>query len=379
MYYHTDISINQIPKKYGDPCGDVVDIYRNANSTIIILCDGIGSGLKANIYANMYASQIKQLVKNGNSVYKTFFTMVDHMNKAWANRKPFSVFTIAQILNNGKLSVFSYEMPPPVLVGQNYASILKDRVYYSEKAVISEAECMISENEGVLFVSDGITQAGMGLGLNYGWEIEGVSSYLSRALKNDKLDNDAITSLILRQAKKYWKDSNGDDCSVVFARNRKGISLNILSGPPLDKEQDSEFVERFMEKDGIKIICGGTTSIVLARETKSVIEVEEAGTAISPPKYKIDNICMATEGVVTLNQVYNILDEDIDKLEDKSPVYELAEYIKIADKITFQVGDAPNIGFGNIQFLQQGILDRKTIINLIADKLREMNKLVIIE
>jgi len=55
---------------------------------------------------------------------------------------------------------------------------------------------------------------------------------------------------------------------------------------------------------------------VLAREMKSVIEVEEEGTAISPPKYKIDNICMAIEGAVTLNQVYNILDEDVESLEE---------------------------------------------------------------
>ncbi len=379
MYLHTDIDIKQIPKYYGDPCGDVVEIYRDEHSTYIIFCDGIGSGIKANLYAHMYASQIKELIQSGSSVYKTFFTMVDHMNKAWKNRSPFSVFTIAQILSNGKLSVFSYEMPPPLLVGPNYTSILKDRVYNSEKAIISEAECMLTENEGILLVSDGITQAGMGLGLNYGWEIEGVSSYLGRALKNSELSNSEITSMVLKRAKHHWKDSKGDDCSVVFARNRKGITLNILSGPPKDKTLDSEFVNKFMEREGIKIICGGTSSQVVARETNKRIEIEDEGSAISPPKYKIENITMATEGIVTLNQVYNILDENIGDLVQESPVYELADYFKIADKIIFQIGDAPNLGFGNIQFLQQGILDRLTIVNLIADKLRSMDKLVIVK
>lgn len=379
MYYHTDINIKQTSKYPGSPCGDVAEIYRDEDSTYIIFCDGIGSGVKANLYAHMYASQIKELIKSGRSVYKTFFTMVDHMNKAWKNASPFSVFTIAQILSNGKLSVFSYEMPPPLLVGHNYANILKDQVYYSEKAIISEAECIISEDEGILLVSDGITQAGMGLGLNYGWEIEGVSSYLSRALKSDKLDNDEITSLILKRARKHWKDSKGDDCSVIFARNRRGVTINVLSGPPKDKDLDPEFVKTFMNREGIKIICGGTTSQVVAREIKSKIEIEDTGSAISPPKYKIDEINMATEGIVTLNQVYNILDKDIDDVENESPVYELAEYFKIADKIIFQIGDAPNLGFGNIQFLQQGILDRSTIVNLIANKLRSMNKLVIVK
>jgi len=379
-YIHTDVYTKQTPKYKDSPCGDVVSVYRDDISTTIVLSDGLQSGLKANIYANLCTSRIISLIKSGMSQQKTFNSVAETMNKAWGKDEPFATFIIARILSNGIANVLSYEMPPAVLVGKRFASVLQDRVYNWEKAMIYEANCTLDKNEGLLLVCDGITQAGLGQGLTNGWEIEGVANYLNRHLAYKEEKGQKITEMVHAKARDLWKKTKGDDCSVVFAHNRLGVTVNILSGPPSDKNSDSAFIEEFICSEGIKIVCGGSTSKMLARELKTHVEIEEHTSLITPPKYRIQGITLATEGIITLNQVYNLLDENMDEFtQNDSPVLELLYYLKNADKIVFWVGDAEKIEARNVEFLQQGIINRHAIIKFIADKLIAEHKLVLIK
>ncbi|MDX9976249.1 MAG: hypothetical protein RBU21_24955, partial [FCB group bacterium] len=85
-----------------------------------------------------------------------------------------------------------------------------------------------------------------------------------------------------------------------------------------------------------------------------------------------------TEGAVTLNQVFNILEEDDSRYEPKSGVSNLARLLKDADRVEFLVGRAPNLAGEDIAFRQQGILPRTTIVPLLAEKLQSAGKLVIV-
>lgn len=379
-YFHFDIFTKQSSKKLGNPCGDVIDFVRDELSTTIVLSDGIGSGIKANIAANMCVSRLLALIKNGATLREAFTAMVRTMNKAWGTTEPFAVFAVAQILNNGETTILSYEIPSPLLITRNSASVLSDRVYTLEKAIISEVNCSLELGQGLLMVCDGITQAGMGNGLINGWEIEGVASYASKSLDKTFKDPELLINSIHDKAREYWGKEKGDDCSLVYAKSRRGIIVNIMSGPLEDKSQDTFFVARFLSSEGIKIVCGGSTAKILARETGKNLTVESMpDNGITPPKYSINGINLVTEGIVTLNQVYNILDEDLSNYDTKkTPVIELVEFLKDADRINFFIGNARNIGSGNIEFRQQGILSRQNIIPLIADKLRLMGKLVVI-
>lgn len=376
QYIHTNIDIRQSSKKVGAPCGDVVEVYRDAITTNIILCDGIGSGLKANLYAHMCCARIVEMLKSGSSLQRCFDAVGDTMNKAWGKDEPFAVFTIARILENGKTTVLSYDMPTPVFIGKHYATLMKTRTFYWEKALISESNFQLNRNEGIILMSDGITQAGLGNGLTNGWESEGVSRFVNNNEYLLKQDMPKLAEAVHNQALLLWGRKYGDDCSVVIAFNRRGITLNILTGTPISKEDDSEFVEEFMESEGIKVVCGGSSAKMLAREIRQPIDIVDEGTFITPPAFSIPGITLSTEGMITLNQLYNILGEDIDYTDDENVVLELARYFQNADKILFWVGKAANIGNQIMELKQQGILNRLKIVELISEKLRTMNKLV---
>ncbi|OFX68676.1 MAG: hypothetical protein A2X12_05630 [Bacteroidetes bacterium GWE2_29_8] len=378
MYIHTDIFAVQSSKKIDQPCGDAYGTFRDEVATNIVLADGLGSGIKAHIAANMCVSRIIGLIRMGMSLRDVFKAVSSTMDKAWGTGAPFSVFTIARILNNGQTTILIYEMPPPLLVNKNHAQLLPTRIYTQGKAIVRESNCIIDKGEGLLLLSDGITQSGIGKYFTSGWDVDGVKSFLLSYLPRERVDGSTITRLVHDQAKSYWPEGKGDDCSVILALNRRGVIVNLLSGPPFMKSDDVDWVNHFMQTEGIHIISGGSTAMITAKINNKQLEVNKSENHITPPSYKLNGIELVTEGMVTLNQVFHLLDEDPDKYPQDSPASNLAYFLKVADRVNIWLGKAENLNEGSIEFKQQGLLNRGKIIKKIIEKLREQGKLVVV-
>lgn len=378
-YIHVEIETAQRSKKPDTPCGDVVVFDRTAAFTTVVISDGLGSGIKANIAATMCVSRVLELYRNGFSLREGFAAMVKTMNEARGTDLPYAVFTVVRILNDGTATILSYEMPPPILVGPRHAAALTPRTFTLENAVIGEAHGHVEPGEGILVTSDGITQAGMGGSTRLGWETDGVCRFINAALA-DGLHVREIPDHALRRAVELWGVRQGDDCTVNLAFCRWGKTVNVLTGPPNDRAQDRSVVGRFLLAEGTKIVCGGTTAGLVAgfRGTKVSVH-DEYQSLVAPPAYRIDGIDLVTEGAVTLNQVYNVLDEDPAAFEEENAVTELCRFLQSADRVNFFLGVAANPASENIAFRQRGILTRMQIVPLLADKLRRAGKLVVVE
>ena len=165
-----------------------------------------------------------------------------------------------------------------------------------------------------------------------------------------------------------------------MARCRKGHIVNILTGPPASRAEDVGVVRRFLQMEGLKFVCGGTTAEIVARVLRQPLRVEQScSSLIAPPRYEIPGVDLVTEGAVTLNQVYNLLEEDIGNLTEDSGVTELCSLLRVADRVNLFLGDARNGATNDVSFRQRGILTRQQIIPLLADKLRAAGKLVVFE
>lgn len=378
-YIHVEIKANQISKIAGQPCGDVYDFERTASSTTLVVSDGKGHGIKANIAAEMCVSRILELLRQGYSLRKAFSALANTMNDARETDMPYAVFTVVRILNDGVTTVLSYEMPSPLFVTSRYSQVLSQRNVTIDNAIIGEANCHVAPGEGIIICTDGITQAGLGMGLPNGWTIEGVNKFVCDCLGDGiKLQN--VPRAVLIQAKDTWKNKLGDDCTVALALCRLGKTVNILTGPPADPRTDREVVNRFMKMDGIKVVSGGTTARIVADSLgKEVLMEENPQSMLAPARYIIDGIDLVTEGAITLNQVYNIFDEEANSFDEESGVTQLHELLKSVDRINFIVGSAINPATKDISFRQKGILTRHAIIPLLTKKLQDAGKLVVIE
>lgn len=380
-YFHIDIESRQMSKREGSPCGDTFLVKRTVYHTTIILADGIGSGVKAHIASQMNSARLETLLDGQMSLRDAFFGVAGTMSRWRDHSLPFSAFLVMRVLNDGTATVLSYEMPPVFLVSRREVSIISGQPLVVPAGLASEAHFTLAKEEGVLLVSDGIIQSGLGRRVLPEWGVEGVESFLS-AKTGRELDFASLPGDVLGMARYNDGAHSGDDKTVLLAHSRCGIVVNILTGPPTDKERDRAVADAFDEAEGLKVICGATTADIFARHNNLTVEVEQRPVSYSsPPRYFLSGIDIVTEGAVTLTQAYNLLtDEAGNGIDlDRSPAGDLAAMLRNADFIRFTVGLARNPANADVVYRKQGILARDRIVPLLAGKLERMGKLVTVE
>ncbi|MFP4105443.1 MAG: SpoIIE family protein phosphatase [Phycisphaerae bacterium] len=379
-YIHVEVDSHQVAKKPG-ASGDVVRVLRTKAATAVICCDGIGSGIKANLAATMATQRLVELLNGGWSLRKSFMQVARSMNRLRGQEVvyPYAVFSVAYILNDGSATILTYESPRPLLISRGHVSTLKLRTEMLGTEVVGETECVLDPGEGVLLMTDGLTQAGIGGRFVEGWSADGVQqcaeSLLARRIRPEQLPK-----CLVDRALAHWGQVQGDDCTALLARCRKGVPVNIFTGPPANPQMDEKTVKRFMDAEGLRIVAGAETARIVSRCTGKELGIEaNPSSLITPPKYEIDGIDLVSEGAVTLNQVYNVLDADPAGFEETSAVTEMVELLRLADRVNFLLGTAENPANKSLTFRQQGIVSRGNIVPLIAEKLRDQGKLVVVE
>jgi hypothetical protein len=379
-YKHCEIETVQTPRDPEAPCGDVVEYDRTGASTVVVLCDGLGSGIKAHLMATFCCARLLENLRQGASLRESFARMALMIGESKSSDNPFyAAVSAARVLNDGSATVLSYEAPAALFVGRNSASVLRVRTLTAGSEIIGETHCHLAHGESLLLTSDGITQAGLGQGLALGWESEGVRAYINDCLA-EGFPAVRLPSMVHTRARQLWGGSRGDDCTVTMLTCRPGNTVNIFTGPPASRDSDFARVRDFSLAEGVKVVCGATTARIVARGLERELEVrQDQNDSLAPPSLEIEGIDLVTEGLVTLNQTYNILSEDPGRYEKDSGVSGLCELLLAADRVHFTVGAAHNPANEHISFRQLGLLGRQAIVNLIGDKLRKMGKLVVVD
>ena len=376
--YVEDIT-TYVSKKNGNVCGDHFLIKRTAEHTTFILCDGMGSGIKANIVATMYASHLMHLLNKGFSVYEACENIVASMHRARTEDCPFAAFSVARILNDGQYTVLSFEMPPPIIIERKNAMIDYQRFFQMGQEVVAEAAGTLKIGDALVLVSDGVTQAGLGVSSSFGWSPEGFVDFLDSKLgRINKIEE--LVPLVFSEAFKLSGNIYGDDTTMAILKVRNAKQMNILTGPPSAKHFDEDFVNSFEDLQGYKAICGSSTADMVARVTGKSVKVEKLSPSFAqPPKYQIEGFELVTEGVITLNQANNILEEDYRELKDideESSAQVLCKEMLEADIIRIFLGDAQNSANDSMQFKQLGLMPRRKVINCIVQRLQDIGKIV---
>ncbi len=375
-YLHVEIVSASNSKRPDTVSGDAFRSYRTPGATVVILADGIGSGVKANIYANMAISRLERLLSDGFSLRRAFSSLVKTMHEARGTEMPYAVFTVVRILNNGETTILAYEMPESLFIGRHSASVLKRRNFTHGSDVISETNLFLEPGEGLLLYSDGITLAGIGTTTILGWSSNEICRHVNSLFSAGE-QKIMLAKRVHAQARKLWGKTCGDDCTVIGALCRPGKVATIFSGPPLDKTQDTKVVEAFLALPGLKIVCGATTAQIVARHLSQKVQVNTSDSSlIAPPGYSLTGIDLVTEGAITLNQLFNIFDASPLDFEAESSVTRLYDALIDADRVNFIVGKSQNVGHADIAFKQQGIMPRHKVIEMLAQKLRVDGRLV---
>ncbi|PKM86068.1 MAG: hypothetical protein CVU87_13280, partial [Firmicutes bacterium HGW-Firmicutes-12] len=261
MKYIEDI-VKQESKHNQIVCGDTFLCERTIENTEFVLCDGIGSGIYANIAALTCANRLIELFRTGVSLRYACEKVADSMHRARKEEIPFSAFSVAKILNDGQFTVYTYEAPIPILIKDGRAQPLKPYFYTASYEIIGESSGTLGIGDALVLCSDGATQAGLGNGYFFGIEVEGVADYINTRLTYGGNLFD-LPQEIIKMCCKVSGGNYADDITVAVLKCREAAQLTVMSGPPSVKTKDPVITKRFISSPGTRVVCGSTTADIL--------------------------------------------------------------------------------------------------------------------
>ncbi len=290
---------------YGEQlCGDHVDIVsQDDSSTVIVLADGLGSGVKASILSTLTSKIISTMMSEGLSLEDCVETIAATLPICSVRGVAYSTFTIIRLCNNEAAEIIQYDNPKVIMLrdGQNYDYPTTELNIGGKKILRSSVK--LCENDFIVAMSDGCPHAGIGTAFNFGWKREDIISFLEPlSLVGYTAKN--LSTVLVDECNKLYGNQPGDDATACVVRVRKREPMNLLFGPPSNRDDCNRMMSLFFSKEGKHIICGGTTSSIaakyLGKPLKASLNFERSDV---PPIAELEGVDLVTEGVITVNKV----------------------------------------------------------------------------
>lgn len=290
---------------YGEElCGDHVDIVeQDENSTVIVLADGLGSGVKASILSTLTSKIISTMMADGLPIEECVSTIAATLPVCSVRGVAYSTFTIIHLKNNDIAEVIQYDNPQVIVIRdeQNY-DYPKTEMNIGGKKIFKSV-IKLRENDIFVAMSDGCPHAGIGMSYNFGWKREDIISFIE-TLAPAGYTAKTLSTILVDECFKLYGGKPGDDATACIVRIRKREPMNLLFGPPSNRDDANRMMSLFFSKEGKHIICGGTTSSIAAKylnkPIKASLNFEKSDV---PPIAEIEGVDLVTEGVITVNKV----------------------------------------------------------------------------
>lgn len=373
-------SLNHIGEEL---CGDKVEVATLGDYTTLVLADGLGSGVKANILATLTSKILCTLASNEVSLEECVETIIQTLPVCKERSLAYSTFSIIHVNRQGVGSLIEFDNPQAILYHEGKCIDLeREELHICDKQVF-RSELHLAPEDVVIVMSDGTIHAGMGVVLNFGWDRNAIMAHLNRAI-TPNMSARAIACLFAAACNDLYLDKPGDDTTVAAIKLRERLDVSLMVGPPVNKESDNYYVEQFMSRPGKKVVCGGTSSQIVARYLGKRVKTSfEFPDREVPPIGFIEGIDLATEGVITLRRLLELSEKYI-SLNDLTPktfnkkdgASLLANVLfEEATHITFFVGQGVNAAH---QGLPIDITMKLKLVEHLAQNLRAMGKEVVL-
>lgn len=363
-------------------CGDHVDVVeQDENSTVIVLADGLGSGVKASILSTLTSKIISTMMAAGLSLEDCVETIAATLPICSQRGVAYSTFTIAHLVENREMELIQYDNPHVILIRnfQNYDYPKTEMNIGGKK--IYKSVIRLEEDDVFILMSDGCPHAGMGRYYNFGWKREDIAEYMV-PLAAGGYTAKTLSTMLVDECFRLYGEKPGDDATACVVKIRRREPMNILFGPPSRRDDNERMMSLFFSKEGKHIICGGTTSSIaakyLGKEIKVSLNFQKSDV---PPIAQIEGVDLVTEGVITVNKVVEYAKDylaDNKSYEQWSMNRDGAALIsrllfEEATDINFYVGRAVNPAHQNPD-LPINFNIKMNLVEELSDCLRKMGK-----
>ena len=299
---------------YGEQlCGDHVDVVESDNSSIIVLADGLGSGVKASILSTLTSKIISTMLAAGLDIRDAVETIAATLPICSERKSAFSTFTIIRLVDNIHADIVQYENPNVIMLrnGVHYefplmTMTIGEKTIYRSTVELADGDIFVAMSDGILYASeDGV--------LNNNWSREKLIEFLE-PLSRAELTAKLLTSIIVEETNKLYGGKPFDDATACVIKIRQRQTVNIAIGPPEDMSDNHRMMALFFAKEGKHVVCGGTTAKIAAEYLGVSVQTNLTSPDPDiPPTSVIEGVDLTTEGIITVDK---ILSYAIDYVKD---------------------------------------------------------------
>ena len=346
----TEIGYKSINHVGEELCGDHVDVIEEEGSTVIVLADGLGSGVKASILSTLTSKIISTMMAAGLPIEECVSTIASTLPVCSLRGVAYSTFTIIHILDNEVAELIQYDNPQVIMIRDfTVFDYPKEEMIIGGKKIY-KSTVKLQEDDVFIAMSDGCPHAGMGGRYNFGWKREDIAEYML-ALSAGGYTAKNLSTMLVDECNSLYGNKPGDDTTACVVKIRKREPMNILFGPPSNRDDATRMMSLFFSKAGKHIVCGGTTSSIaakyLGKPVRASLNFERSDI---PPIAYIEGVDLVTEGVITMNRVIeyakdylgeNLLHEQWNFKKDGASLIARMLFEEATD-IDFYVGRAVN-------------------------------------
>jgi len=371
-----EVGVAQLSKYREELCGDATSVVKQERETTIVLSDGLGSGVKANILATLTTHVASGLLRRQVPIEEVISTIADTLPTCRVRGIAYSTLAIVQIRDDGLTRLFEYDNPEILLFRDDKPQLIERSERIINGQLIREATLWAEKNDLLLLVSDGVFHAGIGGLYDLGIGREGLLRHFTQP-NSSGLSCEALADQVINLSEAFYLSQPGDDCTAVAIRIRPPLQTTVLTGPALDPADDWRMVQELLsgdDQDTFRAVCGGTTAQLVSRllhrdlVTSTVYEDPRV-----PPAAQIEGIDLTTEGILTLNLCYQLLTaasagEELPRSQDGATL--LAKRLWNAEEARFLVGRAVNPAHNHLEQLVH-LAPRAHVVDKIAKVLRK--------
>ena len=381
-----DVAWKSLNKHQEELCGDKVEVLKTDDSDIVILADGMGSGVKANIIATLTSKILGTMLHEGAALESCVETVARTLPICKVRKVAYATFSILQIFHSGEAYLVEFDNPSCVFIRDGRIINYPYKTREIEGKKIHEYRFTVKKNDCFVLMSDGVIYAGARAILDLeGWTWDAMAEYTLKCTKQT-LSASRLAVMLSQACSELYEEKPGDDTTVAVARVIERRIVNIFTGPPAKKEDDERLMHDFMHTEGKKVVAGGTSANIAARVLgKEIVTKADTSSPDVPPMASIDGIDLVTEGVITLGKSLKLLKkyvrdefdaEFFDELDADNGASRLAKLlIEECTELNLFVGTAVNAAHKETA-LNFDLSMRQNLVEQLVRTAEEMGKTV---
>ncbi len=378
-----DIGWKSINHEGEELCGDHVEIIERDEDSIIVLADGLGSGVKASILSTLTSKILSTMMANDIPLEECVSTIAATLPICKVRGLAYSTFTIIHIIDNAVAELIQYDNPHIILIRDCEICEYPENEVTIDNKKIYKSTIKLQENDIFIAMSDGCPHAGIGRVFNFGWKREDIAEYM-KTFAHVGYTAKTLSTMLVDECNRQYDFKPGDDTTSVVVRIRRRSPVNMLFGPPRNRDDADRMMSLFFSKEGKHIVCGGTTSSIaaqyLGKPLRASLCFERSDI---PPMGEIEGVDLVTEGVITVSKVLEYAKDALDKndlYEEWSYQHDAASSIcrllfEEATDINFFVGRAVNPAHQNPD-LPINFNIKMNLVDELSECLKKMGKKV---